>query len=139
MDLRLKLKKGEVIEKGEVLVELEIVNDSDRDVYIPRDLLLLDGFTSDKFNVVKHTAEGDVGIDYEGKFVKYSPGKELLESNGKITNILNLAEAYDFHGIPGEGKYSVTYNSPSIWYDDEDQVCVGEGFQVNLEDSLSVI
>ena len=133
MGLKLKLKKGEGIERGHVLVELEVINDSDRDVYIPRDLLLLDGFTSDKFNVVKHTIDGDVGIHYEGRFVKYSPGRELLEHHGKIINVLNLADVYDFQSISEEGKYSVMYHSPSIWYDDENQVCLGEEFQINLE------
>lgn len=132
MVLGLKMSKVEDASRPGFFVKLELENESDLDVEVPRDLLLLDGFTSDKFHIIKQCADGDVDVPYKGRFVKYKPGNEIVKAHSKISKVLDLSDAYNLDEV-GD-KYSISYSSPAIWYEVScEGACVGETLEANVE------
>ena len=133
MDLSLKPKRIGSDNKGEFLVELELENVYDQDICITRDLLLLDGFTGDKFNIGRHSADGVMEVPYAGKSIKYNPEKQVIKAHEKISNMLNLAESYDFGDMSEGDEYVVTYNSPGFWYVDGcNKLVAGEDIEARV-------
>lgn len=89
----------------EVKMSLSIENKAAKDCFISRDVIMLDGFKNDKFQIVHHNGEK---ATYTGRYVKYYPELILLKENGFLSNELNLSEAYEFSK---DGDYSITYST----------------------------
>lgn len=110
--------------KSDVEVVLELQNDSDRDVSVNRDALMLDGFRSDKFRI--HNPEQTKQLPYMGKNVKYYPGRITIKAHEKIESKLNLADAYDFSNTSYNEAFIIDYEAHArICYEDEGK-CSGE-------------
>jgi|GEM_PF-6991585 len=85
------LLKNQAHKKSVVTIELE--NKSSESVLISKDSLLLDGFTSNKFNIIdKNTG---FNVPYEGRFVKYKPDSIELSKFEKITSNIDLEQVYN--------------------------------------------
>lgn len=78
--------------KEQIVVNLSITNISEKDCYIPKYVIMLDGFKNDKFHIVN--SNGLEAI-YKGMLVKYNPEFILLQSGQSLSNKLNLSKVYE--------------------------------------------
>lgn len=106
LELKSKNSKSSV-----VLIEIE--NNFPNPVTVSSDIALLDGFTSDKFNVIDKVS--NLSMPYLGKSIKYKPQKIQLQEHEKLVSELNLKDVYALENCH---EYTVIYKTVAIVGDD---------------------
>lgn len=104
LSLELKSKSPE---SAVVLIEIE--NNFSSPVMVSKDVVLLDGFTSDKFDVIDKSS--NLSLPYLGRSVKYQPQKMQLQEHEKLVSELNLKDVYDLENCH---EYLVIYKTTAI-------------------------
>ncbi len=106
---------------GKILLEIE--NENENPVTVSTDIILHDGFTSNKFKVIDKNT-GTV-LSYLGKSVKYTPEKVEMKSHQKLTSELDLKEVYNLQKCH---EYLVEFHS----------IGVVEGNVLNLSGEITI-
>ena len=104
--LNLELK-GKNSKNGIISVEIE--NQSPDPIMISGDVILLDGFTSDKFKIIDKAS--NESLVYLGQLVKYKPQKIELNEHQKLISELNLKDAYNLEDCH---EYQVIFKTIAI-------------------------
>ena len=87
----------------EAKIALSIKNNSEKDCFISKDAIMLDGFKNDKFHIFDQEGQK---IPYIGRYVKYYPEFVLIKAHSSLDNELSLHNAYQFSKV---GSYSASY------------------------------
>ena len=82
----------EIKSKANGVIILELQNKGVSPVSLSRDSILLDGFTSNKFQITDLADQSK--LEYQGRSVKYKPEKFWLEAGSKVSSELDLLEVY---------------------------------------------
>jgi hypothetical protein len=121
--LNLRLKEA-VSKKG--LIEIEIQNNSQKPLMLFRDIILLDGFTSDKFQVADKTTQST--LLYKGRLVKYRPTKIKLDENDKLISKLDLKDVYDLERCH---QYEIVFKTLAVV--DENTISLSGALNIEIE------
>jgi hypothetical protein len=121
--LTLQLKEASS-KKGSIIIEIE--NNLQKPLHISRDAILLDGFTSNKFDITDKITHAT--LTYEGVSVKYRPQKIELKEHAKLTSELDLKEVYDLEECH---QYEVVFKTIAIT--EEDVINLSGAVDIKME------
>lgn len=121
--LNLRLKEAGS-KKG--LIEIEIQNNVQKPLMLFRDIILLDGFTSNKFQVVDKTTQNT--LLYKGRSIKYRPTKIKLEEHDKLISKLDLKDVYDLEKCH---QYEIVFKTLAVV--DENAISLSGALNIEME------
>jgi hypothetical protein len=121
--LNLRLKEAGS-KKG--LIEIEIQNNVQKPLMLFRDIILLDGFTSNKFQVVDKTTQNT--LLYKGRSIKYRPTKIKLEEHDKFISKLDLKDVYDLEKCH---QYEIVFKTLAVV--DENAISLSGALNIEME------
>jgi hypothetical protein len=107
-----------ISDKKDIIANLFIENISDRNCFVSKDSIMLDGFKNNKFSIVNEKGEEAV---YQGRLVKYYPELILIKPNEIMSSELNLSSIYK---LQKASELAVTYKTHiNCCEDKEGQSC----------------